>query len=117
VLDVPFPVDQDSDLPSNLVGKLRQLPCKLGGDDLVCRDAPLVHLLQSANLIGLEPQCFSLDLRDEMAPFDGSVDDDSQKADVEGNFSPSATNPRERIPENESSRTNPGNESRRTNPP
>lgn len=76
VLNVPFAIDEDADLAPNLVRKLRQLPCKLGRDDLVCRNTPLVDLLQSTNLVGFEPQRFSLNLRDEMAPFDGSVDHD-----------------------------------------
>lgn len=76
MLDVPFAIDKNPDLAPNLVRKLRQLPCKLGRDDLVCRNTPLVDLLQSTNLVGFEPQRFSLNLRDEMAPFDESVDRD-----------------------------------------
>ena len=76
MLDVPFAIDEDADLAPNFVRNLRQLPGELGGDDLVRRNAPLVDLLQSTNLVGFETQRFSLDLRDKMAPFDGSVDSD-----------------------------------------
>jgi hypothetical protein len=76
VLDVPFAIDEDADLAPNFVRNLRQLPGELGRDDLVRRNASLVDLLQSTNLVGFETQRFSLDLRDKMAPFDGSVDSD-----------------------------------------
>jgi hypothetical protein len=77
VLDVPFAIDEDSNLAPNLVRKFRQLPSELRGDNLVCRDAPLVHLLQSTNLVGFEPQRFSFNLRDEIAPFDRPIDNES----------------------------------------
>ena len=50
-------------------------------------DAPLVHLLQSTNLVGFEPKRFSLNLRDEIAPFDGPIDNDSRDVRAVEKFS------------------------------
>ena len=54
VLDLPFPVHEDADLATGLVGQLGQVAGQLGGRDLVRRNPAAVNVLNPLDLIGLE---------------------------------------------------------------
>jgi hypothetical protein len=63
VLDVPPPVDERTDLPVDLGGKLRKGARELGADDPIGRDAAAVEVEEPLFLARLEAGGVSVELR------------------------------------------------------
>ncbi|HLG13616.1 MAG TPA: hypothetical protein VJH03_03700 [Blastocatellia bacterium] len=62
MFNVAVPVDEDADLPVDLVRQLRELPCEFLGDDLPGRDAPREQFFEAVKLTALEPLRLPFDI-------------------------------------------------------
>jgi hypothetical protein len=61
-LDLPLPVDEDADLPADLSRDLGELAGELLGDERARREPPLIELLESAPLLGLQTAGIAFEL-------------------------------------------------------